>query len=40
MLWESYILGYNLADIGGIVVGLIQVGRTSVNVYSIRIKLY
>ena len=39
LLWESYILVYKLVVMGLIVVEYIRVGRTGVNVYSIRIKL-
>ena len=40
MLWHTYILVYQVVDIGLIAVEYIRVGRTSGNAYSIRIKLW
>ena len=40
MFWESYILVYKLVVMGLIAVEYIRIGRTGVNAYSIRIKVY
>ena len=40
MLQESYVVVYKLVVMGLIAVEYIRIGRTGVNAYSIRIKVY